>query len=366
MVNAFGNTSDPVFLIADDKMSEINFDVHQVNGLGTTTAVSSKGYVCFFKSRAGNDKFFTWFNRTVVMEFLDEIRSFNHFDILGNPAYITFDGESIQIKPYFDEEIQSLFDNQNCYLGKLAASCTEIQQPCDVGNIFKGSKSANKNIDDSDVISHPLNMVIQDMIDSHELEKEKGNEMSSHKLMLRLGLLRVQRSLQIAVKTTTVQNSFTLTGMYPLDLDQTLSNCKADISSEEYKSISNSFPHLVDLFKENGKLTDQNINDIGVDSFIKLKTDKDKLVLSRQMAVQLSNIKIRDQNQIIKDKAIMKQKERRTMKTTTSSSKHKSYDSDRVAEDEVIPERQKSQRKKTKSLKAKEDNEFESDEDYNP
>ena len=92
------------------------------------------------------------------------------------------------------------------------------------------------------------------------------------------GLLRVQRSLQIAVKTTTVQNSFTLTGMYPLDLDQTLSNCKADISSEEYKSISNSFPHLVDLFKENGKLTDQNINDIGVDSFIKLKTDKDKLV----------------------------------------------------------------------------------------
>ena len=112
-----------------------------------------------------------------------------------------------------------MFDHKNCYLGKLAASCTEIQQPCDVGNIFKGSKSANKNIDDSDVISHPLNMVIQDMIDSHELEKEKGNEMSSsHKRMLRLG----QRSLQIAVKTTTVQNSFTLTGMYPLDLDQTL------------------------------------------------------------------------------------------------------------------------------------------------
>ena len=41
MVNAFGNTSNPVFLIADDKMSEIDFDVHQVNGLGTTTAVSS-------------------------------------------------------------------------------------------------------------------------------------------------------------------------------------------------------------------------------------------------------------------------------------------------------------------------------------
>jgi len=136
--------------------------------------------------------------------------------------------------------------------------------------------------------------------------------------------------------------------MYPLDLDQILSNCKADISSEEYKSISNSFPHLVDLFKENGKLTDQNINDIGVDSFIKLKTDKDKLVLSRQRAVLLSNIKIRDQNKIIKDMAIMKQKERHTMKTTTSSSKRKSYDSDRVAEDEVIPERQKTKIKKKK------------------
>ena len=127
MVNAFGNTSNPVFLIADDKMSEIDFDVHQINGLGTTTAVSSKGYVCFCKSRAGNDKFFTWLNRTVVMEFLDEIKSFNHFDILENPAYITFDEESIQIKPHFDEENQLLFDHQNCYLGKLAASCTEIQ-----------------------------------------------------------------------------------------------------------------------------------------------------------------------------------------------------------------------------------------------
>ena len=75
VVNAFGNTSNPVFLITDDKMSEIDFDVHQVNGLGTTTAVSSKGYVGICKSRVGNDKFFTWFNRT-VMEFLDEIRSF--------------------------------------------------------------------------------------------------------------------------------------------------------------------------------------------------------------------------------------------------------------------------------------------------
>ena len=42
------------------------------------------------------------------------------------------------------------------YLGKLAASCTEIQQPCDVGNIFKGSKTVSKNIDDSDVESNPL------------------------------------------------------------------------------------------------------------------------------------------------------------------------------------------------------------------
>ena len=60
-----------------------------------------------------------------------------------------FDGEAIQIKPYSDEEIQALFDNKNCFLGKLAASCTEIQQPCDVGDICKRSKLSNKNIDDS-------------------------------------------------------------------------------------------------------------------------------------------------------------------------------------------------------------------------
>jgi len=96
MVNAFGNTSNPVFLIADD--------------MPTSHLTESQ------------------FRLNLIL-----MKKINYCLII-----------------------------KICHHGKLAASCTEIQQPCDVGNIFKGSKSANKNIDDSDVISHPLNMVIQD------------------------------------------------------------------------------------------------------------------------------------------------------------------------------------------------------------
>ena len=67
-----------------------------------------------------------------------------------------FDGEAIQIKPYLDEEIEALFDNKDCFLGKLA----EIQQPCDVGDICKGSKLSNKNIDDSHGIPNLFNKII--------------------------------------------------------------------------------------------------------------------------------------------------------------------------------------------------------------
>ena len=70
MINAFGNTADPVFIVADDKMNEDEIDVHTITGLGCTTYLKAKGYVIFWKSRAGNKQFFEWFNNKVVIKFI--------------------------------------------------------------------------------------------------------------------------------------------------------------------------------------------------------------------------------------------------------------------------------------------------------
>ena len=64
---------------------------------------------------------------------------------------MTFDGEKLQINGYKYDEMVNLFSLNNVHLGKLAASCKEIEQPCDCGHIFLGTKTLNKNIDDPTV-----------------------------------------------------------------------------------------------------------------------------------------------------------------------------------------------------------------------
>jgi len=84
-----------------------------------------------------------------------------------------------------------------------------------------------------------------------------------------------------------LQNLFIFTGMYPL-------NRYLHLSQDIYWKVWNYFENFsksLDLFTD-VKLTDENLNDIGVDSLIKIKNYKDKHVLPRQRAVLLTNLKI--------------------------------------------------------------------------
>ena len=71
VINAFGNTSDPVFIVADNNMKENIIDIHEIPGLG----IDSKGYVVFCKTRCGNKEFLEWFNEVILIKFIKDIRS---------------------------------------------------------------------------------------------------------------------------------------------------------------------------------------------------------------------------------------------------------------------------------------------------
>jgi hypothetical protein len=150
VINASGQNSSPVFLIADSSMEPEDIDVHFVKDLGCSTQVGSNGYVVFCKTRCGNRKFYEWFNKEILIPFITTIRDI--YELQDIPAYLTFDGEKIQISVYSDQDFQDMFRNANTYLGKLAASCTAIQQPCDHGKIFLASKASIKSILDENVI----------------------------------------------------------------------------------------------------------------------------------------------------------------------------------------------------------------------
>jgi hypothetical protein len=110
------------------------------------------GYIVFCNTRSGNRRFYEWFNRYILFKFISHIHEATEWNVEDTTAYVRFDGEKIQLGCHLDNEYQSHFKEQNVYLGKIAASCTEIEQPCDRGNIFLGTKSKNRNLKDTDVI----------------------------------------------------------------------------------------------------------------------------------------------------------------------------------------------------------------------
>ena len=73
--NANGTIAPPVYVIADPNLSESDFEWYEVAGLGRHGgAGNGPGFICFTKTRAANDQFYRWFNESVVIPFILQIR----------------------------------------------------------------------------------------------------------------------------------------------------------------------------------------------------------------------------------------------------------------------------------------------------
>ena len=115
-------------------------------GLGNSTEVGSKGYLCFTKTRNGNDAFYRWFANEIVVPFILLVRGiydprvlfFNFSFIIttifyiylhtlctkqnddGTPmrAFVMCDGEEAQIRFFQEPEIQRKFKEALIDFGK--------------------------------------------------------------------------------------------------------------------------------------------------------------------------------------------------------------------------------------------------------
>jgi len=150
LMSAGGVSSDPVYVIADDNMTKDDIDVHEVSGLGHSIALGNKGYVIFAKTRCANVKFYEWFNKTILTQFIAEIKAFRNLPIHAL-TWFQLDGEAIQIECYQSPEMIQLLNENFVVVGKPAASTTEISQPCDIGDCSKATKCKVKNISNDDV-----------------------------------------------------------------------------------------------------------------------------------------------------------------------------------------------------------------------
>ncbi len=67
--------SPAIFLASDESMKPDDFDIHRVNGIGSSTPPSTNySYVVFCQSRCGNVKFHKWILEVVLIEFIKDIQ----------------------------------------------------------------------------------------------------------------------------------------------------------------------------------------------------------------------------------------------------------------------------------------------------
>lgn len=71
MANADGRINEnSIFIVADGKLDEKAFHYYtilRINGLGRDSG--NMGYLCFCKTRAGNEAFFNWITKGIVSSF---------------------------------------------------------------------------------------------------------------------------------------------------------------------------------------------------------------------------------------------------------------------------------------------------------
>ena len=105
----------------------------------------------FCKSRSCNSAFYKWLHQEILLPFIKALRKKYTPDDLESLACFQLDGESTQIGIYNDNAVVNDLNEANIMVVKPPGSTTAVTQPCDRGNIFRGSKATLKTINDTDV-----------------------------------------------------------------------------------------------------------------------------------------------------------------------------------------------------------------------
>ena len=250
------------------------------------------------------------------------------------PAWFQLDGEPEQIAIYSKPAVLKILEENNVLVGKQSASTTEVQQPCDVGNCFKGTKKKLKGINDNCV---KVNAIMMDrnkaLIEKHNdylkynsicntepadnvgsstnvantttteasssllsSKKRKKTKQQAvfnpaHAKMAITGLLRVQAALQNTMKPEMIRESFSKAGVYPYSLSQILNNCSTKLSSNEEQNIVTQMNDLTNKMKKQGEIfeTDFDMCHIMSSHQDNSKKARDELVIYRRRSCILTH-----------------------------------------------------------------------------
>lgn len=278
------------------------FKAYKVDKLGFSCGHNDPGYIILSRGRSGNVELHKWYTNNIIIPYVKEQRRINGLADDSLACY-QLDGETKQIQCFSEYDVLLSLENNHICVGKLPASTTHINQPCDVGDCFRASKGKLRGIKDVDVKSNlVLVNKIKDILTDANATFAKGKQMTSaHVKMASWGCVRIQRALQETITPTIILDSYKKSGLYDHDITPPgcniptmLGNLKSyngdRLTAADETAVLNALPNLQKQLRTQGELLEKDFDDNGIRSNITGPgAVKDDLVLTRRRYVFLTN-----------------------------------------------------------------------------
>lgn len=286
-------------------MSDGDFFVLPIVGLGNSTEVGSLGYLCWCKTRNGNDKFYLWFAKTIVIPFVKKVRDVHQpLNEDGSPmrAFVMCDGEESQIRVFQEEEIRELLTENMVDFGKTPASCSAILQSSDVSMFFKSTKQVLKSIQDQPYGSNILRANLKTAFINYRSQRTSGLSTAMESKIVD-ALQQISYTIHKALNPDIIKKGYSDCGQdapISLDLngletyakyDTCIQKCKRKLTIAETQIMRDNLPHFVGIMRQRGKITEAEMDERQIPNYNNFDSDrkpKDQRALHKQRAVVMN------------------------------------------------------------------------------
>ena len=246
-ISAGGIIGDPIFIVADDNMAKDEIDVYDLDDFGFGCQFEQHSYLVFMKTRVPGKSFYRWFLESYLVPYVLKLRVKYKTE---SWFFLQLDGENDQIAVFDEPAVQELMQENRICVGKSSAGRTGLEQPCDVGQIFRGSKTKFRAMKLTK--NHEVPIAFQEQLNAiwrrhHKKYSTKAlNYDHLHKSTN--GIYLVMVCLNRVVTKEMIINSFAKSGIVGrngrVDVYKMLTACRAKISDDDIAAIQHELPKL--------------------------------------------------------------------------------------------------------------------------
>ena len=207
-------------------------------------------------------------------------------------GWMSLDGEYAQIAQIVSADVQQSLATAMIDVGKIAASCSGVQQPCDVANTFKACKRVLQSITENKV--NVSNDALDSKIHASFAELVRAYPSLTITSAMRKKTVHAVLSIVYTLKNTMrpidMAKGFEECGHWPTSYEKIMSTCYHQVPSDQLVSIKEASSTLIQTFQTNGCITEADMDACMVPAVAENNSiPRDQRALSNQRAVLLTH-----------------------------------------------------------------------------